>query len=65
MEGQNSHLVFLHGVFEVIVNAGDEVGIEPSKGEEDRRGGGGSEGIHVPRELRTNPERLVEETVAL
>lgn len=59
------YLVFLHGVFEVVVDAGDEVGIEPGQGEEDGRGGRGSERIHVPGELGTHPKCLVEETVSL
>ncbi|TNN71929.1 hypothetical protein EYF80_017717 [Liparis tanakae] len=49
----------------VIVNTGDEVGVEPSQGKEDRRGRRGSKRIHVPGKLRTHPERLVEETVSL
>lgn len=59
------YLVFLHGVFEVIVYAGDEMGVEPSQGQEDWSGGRGSEWIHMPGELRTDPKCLIEETVAL
>ena len=59
------YLVFLHGVFEVVVDAGDEVGVEPGQGEEDGRGGRGSERIHVPGELGPHPKCLVEETVSL
>ena len=32
------NLVFLHGVLEVVIDAGDEVGVEPSQGKEHRRG---------------------------
>lgn len=63
--GCRRYLVFLHGVFEVIVDAGDEVGVEPGQGKEDRRGRRGSKWIHVPRKLRTHAERLIEETVSL
>lgn len=60
-----NYLVFLHGVFKVVVYAGDEMSIEPSQGEEDWSGGGGAEWIHVPGELRTHPKRLIKETVTL
>lgn len=59
------YLVFLHGVFEVIVYAGDEMAVKPSQGKEDRSGGRGSKWIHVPGKLGTHPECLVEETVSL
>lgn len=59
------YLAFLHLVFEVVVDARDEVSVESRHGEEDRSGGGGSEGIHVPRELRPNPKCLVQKPMAL
>ena len=59
-----THLVILHGLLQVIVNPGDDMGIEALQGKEDGGRGRRTTWIHLPGELWSNPKCFIEKAVS-
>lgn len=60
-----THLGLLHRVFQVVVNPGDEVGVEACQGKESGGCGRCAKWVNVPGELRPDPKCFIEKSVSL
>ena len=58
------HLGFLHGILEVVINPGDEMGVEACQGEQGWGRRRCTEGVHVPGELWPDPKCLIEKAMS-
>lgn len=63
-DAPSTHPRLCHGLLELVVDPGDDVGVEPRQGEQGGRGGRGAECVHLPGRLRPDAEGLVEEAMS-
>ena len=58
-----THPVILHGLLQVVVDPGDDVGIEARQGKEGGGRGGCTKWVHLPGELWPDPKCFIEKAV--
>ena len=59
-----THPVILHGLLQVVVDPGDDVGIEARRGKEGGGRGGCTKRVHLPGELWPDPKCFIEKAVS-
>lgn len=59
-----THLRFLHGFLQVIVDPGDDVGVEARQGKQGGGRGRGAKGVDLPGEPRPDPKGFIQEPVS-
>lgn len=59
-----THPVILHGLLQVVVDPGDDVGIEARQGKEGGGRGGCTKRVHLPGDLRPDPKCFIEKAVS-
>ena len=59
-----THLVILHGLLQVVVYPGDDVGIEARQSKEGGGRGGCTKWVHLPGDLRPDPKCFIEKPMS-
>ena len=59
-----THQVILHGLLQVVVDPGDDMGIEARQGKQGRGRGGCTKWVHLPGELWPDPKCFIEKPMS-